>query len=165
METFEAEFQDGDDLFIAIGTTKAKTPDKKTYEAIDLGIPVAAAQVAAQANIKNVMVVSSMGANPSSSIFYSALKGKMEESIAKLGFKNLVIVRPSLLLGNRDERRIGERIGAFFMTSLDFMIPEKHKAITGQSVAKAMVTLANRTHSKNIWMNDELHLLAKEFDQ
>lgn len=165
METFGAELQDGDDLFIAIGTTKAKTPDKKTYEAIDLGIPVAAAQIAAGGNVKNVIVVSSMGANPTSSIFYTALKGKMEELITKLGFENLVIVRPSLLLGNRDERRMGERLGALFMTTLDFIIPDKHKAIRGESVAKAMITLANRSHTKDIWMNNELHQLAKEFDQ
>ncbi len=160
MNAFAAEFQDGDDLFIAIGTTRAKTPDKKQYEAIDYGIPVAAGKLAAEKGIKNVVVVSSMGANAKSSIFYTSLKGRMEDDLQKLDFENLNLVRPSLLLGDRDENRTGENISAFIMTRLDFIIPKKHKAISGQQVAKAMLTLANQPFIKHIWLNDELHALA-----
>jgi uncharacterized protein YbjT (DUF2867 family) len=161
MSSFEAEFQDGDDLFIAIGTTQAKTPDKKKYEAIDYGIPVAAAELAVEKSIANVAVVSSMGADSKSKIFYSALKGKMENAISDLPIKNLNIVRPSLLLGDRNENRLGERMATFFMTNLSFLIPKKHKAIQGRDVAKAMIVLVNQEHEKIIWMNDELHELAR----
>jgi uncharacterized protein YbjT (DUF2867 family) len=161
MPSFGVEFQGADDLFIAIGTTRAKTPDKKMYEAIDYGIPLAAAKMAAKYGIAHVAVVSSMGANAKSSIFYAALKGRMEDDIQRLGIKYLVIVRPSLLLGKRDESRTGERLAALFMTKLDFFIPAKHKAIQGSDVARAMLMLVNRKNQKTLWLNNELHLLTK----
>ena len=160
---FEEQFINVDDLFIAIGTTRAKTPDKKQYEAIDFGIPVNAGKMAADAGIKNVCVVSSMGANPTSSIFYSALKGRMEAEMMGLPLPNLNIVRPSLLLGNRNEKRALEKLSMQLMTSMAFLIPKKHRAINAADVARAMVVLANTNHSKHIWSNWELMLLALQY--
>jgi uncharacterized protein YbjT (DUF2867 family) len=160
IQDFKAEFEKADDLFIAIGTTKAKTPGKVLYKKIDLGIPVEAGKLAKQAGIKNVCAVSSMGANAKSNIFYSSLKGQMEEALLALNFENLNLLRPSLLLGERDEHRIGENIGAFVMTKLDFLIPTKHKAIQGKTVAKAMVALANLPNQKTIWLNQEIKEIA-----
>ena len=160
MDAFASEFQDGDDLYIAIGTTKAKTPDKKQYEKIDLGIPVAAVKLAERAGIENVCTVSSMGANPKSRIFYSRLKGKMEQLVLTAGIANNTIVRPSMLLGPRQEKRVGESIGKKLMTALDFIIPPKSKAIHVQTVARAMIALNNQQFSKPIWTNDELFKLA-----
>ena len=160
LETQKALFENIDDLFIAIGTTQAKTPDKKQYESIDYGIPVAAGRLAKEAGIPNVCVVSSMGANPKSSIFYTALKGRKEEAMQALGLTNLNIVRPSLLLGNRSEKRAMEKLSMVLMQNLSFLIPEKHKAIPAQTVAKAMVALQNKPHQKVIWMNAELFELA-----
>lgn len=162
LENLSDAFKNVDDLFIAIGTTRAKTADKKTYAAIDFGIPVAAAKLAEAAGIQNVCVVSSMGADPESRIFYSQLKGQMEDKIAELAIPNINFVRPSLLLGHRNESRAGEGISAFIMTNLDFLIPNKYKAINGQTVAATMVHLANAPHKKKIWMNDELFDLAKQ---
>ena len=162
LESFKADFESADDLFIAIGTTRAKTPDKETYQKIDLGIPVSTRKLAKAANVKNVAVVSSMGANAASRIFYSHLKGEMENSLLELKFENLCIARPSVLLGNRGEHRAGENIGAFVMTKFDFLVPEKHKAIEGETVAKALVALANSSHTKSIWMNAELKEIAEK---
>ena len=160
-ENLTAAFENVDDLFIAIGTTRAKTADKQMYAAIDFGIPVAAAKQAERAGIQNVCVVSSMGADPESRIFYSQLKGQMEDKIAELAIPNINFVRPSLLLGHRNESRTGEGVSAFIMTNLDFIIPQKYKAIRGQTVAAAMVYLANAPHQKKIWLNNELFALAE----
>lgn len=161
MDTFADAFQDADDLFVAIGTTRAKTPDKKQYESIDCGIPVAAGKLAAEREIGNVVVVSSMGANPRSRIPYAALKGRMEEALQRLPIENLNLVRPGVLLGKRDEHRTGERLGKFLMTRLDFLIPGKHKPIPAAAVAKAMLVLANRPFEKHTWTNEELHTLSE----
>jgi uncharacterized protein YbjT (DUF2867 family) len=161
MEKLSAAFVGVDDLFIAIGTTQAKTTDKKLYAAIDLGIPVAGAMQAEKAGVKNICVVSSMGADPKSRIFYSSLKGQMEAAIGKMAIPNINFVRPSLLLGHRNESRTGEGVSAFLMTNLDFLIPDKYKAIPGQTVAAAMIQLANQQHKKQVWSNDELFVLAK----
>jgi len=156
MGSFKSVFQDGDDLFIAIGTTRAKTPDKSLYEKIDFGIPASAAKLAEQCDFKTICVVSSMGANSNSPVFYSRLKGKMENYILNLDIDNIIVVRPSLLLGKRQETRTGESVGAFIMTHLDFLIPKKSKAIHGSKVAKVMISLANQKNNKSLWMNDEL---------
>lgn len=162
MERFKSAFQESTDLFVAIGTTRAKTPDKTLYEKIDLGIPVAAAKLAENCGVTNIAVVSSMGADANSRIFYSSLKGKMEAAFLALSADNVNIVRPSLLLGERVEHRAGESIGAFIMTKLDFLVPEKHKAIEGETVAQAMVYLTNQAHEKKIWLNNELKELARK---
>jgi len=161
MEKLSAAFVGIDDLFIAIGTTQAKTADKKLYAAIDLGIPVAGAKQAEQAGVKNVCVVSSMGADPKSRIFYSSLKGQMEAAITQMAIPNINFVRPSLLLGHRNESRTGEGIGAFLMTTFGFLVPKNYKAIPAQTVAAALVNLANQAHQKHVWMNGEIFDLAK----
>ena len=127
-----------------------------------MGIPVAAAKLAESCGIKNIAVVSSMGADSKSRVFYTSLKGKMEDVFVALNTENVNIVRPSLLLGDRKEDRTGEGIGAFLMTKLAFLIPEKHKAIEGKTVAEAMVYLANQPHEKKIWLNNELKELARK---
>lgn len=163
MESFSIEFQDGDDLFIAIGTTKAKTPNRDLYEKIDVGIPITATQLAKETGMKHVAIVSSANAKENSSIWYSAMKGRMENQVKALGLNHVVFVRPSLLLGNRKEKRAGERLATFVMTKLDFLIPKKQKAIPAKTVAKSMIVLCNEPFKKAIWTNDELFELAHSY--
>ena len=160
MESFLAEFQDGDDLFIAIGTTKAKTPNRDLYEKIDLGIPLTAARLAKETGMKHVAIVSAANAKEKSNIWYSAMKGRMENKIKALGLNHVVFARPSLLLGNRQENRAGERLATFVITKLDFLIPKKQKAIPAKTVAISMIVLCNAPFKKAIWTNDELFELA-----
>ncbi|MEI7525640.1 MAG: hypothetical protein WCJ95_14970 [Mariniphaga sp.] len=75
-----------------------------------------------------------MGADPNSLAFYSRVKGMTEEMLKSLGFNQLVIVRPSLLLGNRKETRIAETISGYIMKALNFIIPDHYKAIPGEKV-------------------------------
>lgn len=162
LEHHASYFTDVDDVFIAIGTTQAKTPNKTQYEAIDFGIPVAAGKLAQAARCKNVAVVSSMGANAASKVFYSALKGRMEDALRALNLPNLVVVRPSLLLGHRTEQRHAEKIAMQVMQGLKFIIPAKCKAIPAQKVARAMVVLVNSPKQKEVWCNDALLALVPD---
>jgi len=161
LENFAPLFTDVDDVYICIGTTQAKTPDETTYFKIDYGIPVAAAALAAKAQVPNVCIVSAMGANAKSRIFYNATKGKMEDDIRKMGIQNLNIARPSLIVGNRHEGRTGEGVAKILMTTLDFLIPKKYKAIQAETIARAMVALANASQKQEIFENDVLLDLGK----
>ena len=127
----------GDVLFCCIGTTASKTKDKEVYKAIDYGIPVSAAKLATINNIKTFVVLSSMGANPSSSIFYNKTKGEMERDVLRQNIKNTYVLRPSLIGGNRDEVRVGERIGKVVMSLLGpfFLGPlKKYKIISPENI-------------------------------
>jgi len=110
LENYAAEFT-GDVVFCCIGTTKAKTPDETDYKSIDFGIPVAAAKLAKQNNIPAFIVISALGANVKSLIFYSRIKGEMEQSVIDLKIPKTHILEPSLIAGDRIEQVVGERMG------------------------------------------------------
>lgn len=134
-----------DEVFCCIGTTSAKTGDRAIYKAIDFGIPSAAAKLAKENNIPTFLVMSSLGANPKSNIFYSRTKGEMEQAVLNQKIPNTYILRPSLILGERDENRMGEKIGGvlFKLTSV-FLIGrlKKYRAIEADCIASAMISLA-----------------------
>lgn len=147
---------EGDVVFCCIGTTKSKTPDKENYRKIDYGIPVAAAKLARQNNIKNFIVISAIGADSNSSVFYNKTKGEMEEAVLAQDVKNTYILRPSLIVGNRNERRFGEGMASVFMKLFDFLIPKKYKIINAETIAKAMQELAASGYSKSVISSDEI---------
>ncbi len=130
-----------DEVFVCIGTTKAKTPDKQLYYAIDYSIPTISAKLAEQNKISTFSVISAIGANAQSSVFYSRTKGEMERDILKCDIPNILIYRPSLIYGNRKDKRLGEKIGAFLIKSLQFLLIgkwKKYRAIRGEDLAKAL---------------------------
>ena len=102
-------------MYCCIGTTSAKTKDRTVYKAIDFGIPFAAAKLAKQNNISTYLVVSAMGANSKSKIFYNRTKGDMEQAVLSQKIPNTYILRPSLILGERNEKRFGESLGAVLL--------------------------------------------------
>jgi uncharacterized protein YbjT (DUF2867 family) len=111
LEQFKSDFT-ADEVFCCIGTTSAKTKDRTVYTAIDFGIPFTAAKLAAENGIPTFLVMSSMGANAKSNIFYSRTKGEMEQAVLNQKIPNTYILRPSLILGDRDEKRFGESFGS-----------------------------------------------------
>ena len=134
-----------DVVFCAIGSTMKKVKgDKGAYRKIDFDIPVNIARFCKMTGCEKFILVSSAGANAKSMNFYQRLKGETEESVKEAGPKTIHIMRPSLLLGERKEFRLGENIGKAFMTILSFLIPEKYKAIHGKDVAKVMLALAKK---------------------
>ncbi len=149
LEKFADNFT-ADQVFCCIGTTKAKTPDKNLYHAIDYGIPLSAANLAEQNNIKTFSVISAIGANANSSIFYSRTKGEMEQSVLECNIPNILIYRPSIIFGQREDKRMAEKIGTYIIKTFQiFMIGKlkKYRAISGKDLAKALfVGAKNKGH-------------------
>ncbi|NBG65582.1 NAD-dependent epimerase/dehydratase family protein [Acidiluteibacter ferrifornacis] len=148
-----------DEVFCCIGTTIKKAGSRENFKAVDYAIPVQFGKIALRNKWPNFAFVSSLGADAKSSTFYTKVKGEVEEKLIDFGFKNLVIVRPSLLLGERDEFRFGERIAQLAFSVLGFVMVgplKKYKAIQAKQVAKSMIYYMNQKNSKIIHENDEL---------
>jgi uncharacterized protein YbjT (DUF2867 family) len=131
-----------DDVFSCLGTTIAIAKTKENFKSIDYGIPLSVAQKAKEGGSTGFFLVSAMGADAGSGIFYSRVKGELDEAVKKLQFAKTGIFRPSMLLGQRKEFRFGELIGKKIMQGLRFLIPDKYKGIQAEQVAKAMLHLA-----------------------
>ena len=147
----------GDDLFCCLGTTIKTAGSKEAFRKVDLDYVVNVAKASKGNGINHFAVISAMGANKNSTVFYNQIKGEMEESIKAIGFNSTYIIRPSLLLGDRKEFRFGELIGKFFMITLSFLIPKKYRAIYDVQVAISMIHFMSHTeHGYFIKENDEL---------
>ena len=130
-------------VFVSIGTTQSKVNwDLKKYKKIDYEIPIKIAKEAKKLNINKYLIVSSAGADINARGFYLSLKGQLENDIIKIGIKNTFIFRPSLLMGNRKEKRIGEKIAQVVMPLFSFLLPKKYRPINAESVAKSMINLS-----------------------
>jgi uncharacterized protein YbjT (DUF2867 family) len=140
-----------DEIFIALGTTQKKTPDKKLYYQIDHDYPVLAAKLAKENGAKAVFLVSAIGANAKSSIFYTRMKGETEQDIINLNLDHTNIFRPSMILGDRKESRPLEKvfIGIFkFINPLFVGEMNKYKGIEASDIAKTMVKSADQLNEK-----------------
>ena len=149
----------GDDCFFCIGTTKKNSPDKNEYKRVELEVPKQVAQIAKSNLVNSFVFVSSGYADPKSSGDYLKFKGLVEEELKRLNFSKLGIMRPSFLLGNRQEKRVGEKIGIFVFKLLSpvFLGPLKNmKPIHSETVAKAMIKIANENLEKTIFESDEI---------
>lgn len=150
-ETFKADV-----VFCCIGTTKSKTPNKDTYKKIDYGIPVAAAKLAKQNDIKTFIVISALGASENSNVFYNKTKGEMQRDVLLQKIKNTYILQPSLIVGDRNESRFGENLAEVFMKVFGFLIPAKYKMIEAETIAEAMRVLSKDGYSEKIITSDKI---------
>lgn len=154
-----------DEVFIALGTTQKKTPDKKLYYQIDHDYPVLAAKLAKENGAKSVFLVSAVGANPDSSVFYVKMKGETERDIINLNLDHTYIFRPSMILGDRKESRPLEKvfIGIFkFLNPLFLGGASKYKGIEASDIAKSMVNSASQLNDKvKILQWEEMTALLK----
>ena len=149
----------GDDCFFCIGTTKQNSPDQSEYRRVELDVPKKIAQIAKSNSVNSFVFVSSGYADPKSSGDYLKFKGEVEEELKRLNFPKLGIMRPSFLLGDRKEKRVGEKIGIFVFKLLSplFLGPlKKMKPIHSQNVAKAMIKIANENLRKTIFESNEI---------
>lgn len=136
---------DVDDVFIALGTTKAKMPDEARYYRIDHDYPVQAAAIAQVRGATGVFLVSAVGANAGSSVFYTRTKGETERDVIALGIARTHIFRPSLLLGQREESRPLERLIIAAWPAINWILvggARKYRGIEGVEVARAMLCAA-----------------------
>ena len=153
-----------DEVFCCIGTTTKKTPDKELYKKIDYGISVDSAKLCKQNCINTFIVMSSMGANANSSIFYSKTKGEMEEAVFKQKIKNTYVLRPSIIGGNRNESRFTEKVGLVAMKIFDPLLVgllRKYRTINAETIANAMIHLANNNIDERIIESDKIQQLGK----
>ena len=149
----------GDDCFFCIGTTKQNSPNKDEYRRIELDMPKQIAQIAKSNSVNSFVFVSSGFADPKSSGDYLKFKGEVEEELKKLNFSKLGIMRPSFLMGDRKEKRIGEKIGIFLFKMLSplFLGPlKKMKPIHSEKVAKAMIKVSNGDFKKTVFESNEI---------
>lgn len=138
------------EVFCCIGTTKAKTSDKSIYKKIDYGIPVVAASLSKQNDIGTFVVISALGAKKKSKIFYNRVKGQMEAAVLDLDIKNTYILQPSLISGEREEKRVGESIMKFVMSLLKPILKagdlKRYQPVHPQTIVNCMVWVANHEY-------------------
>lgn len=143
-----AKLDIGDVIFCCIGTTRKKVKGNKTeYRKVDYDIPIITARLGVQHGFNQFLLVSAIGAHPAAANFYLQLKGCVEEDITALPFESIHIFRPSILLGKRNEFRMGERIGKVIMQAISvFLIGawRKFKPMQAIHVAQSMVAAANK---------------------
>ena len=147
----------GDDCFFCIGTTKKQTPNNDEYRNIEYNFPVNIGKIAKNNNVRSFMYVSSLGSNPNTKNTYLKNKGEAEEFLKKLNFSQLSIIRPSFLLGDRNEFRLGEIIGKNIYKKLSFLFQgslRKFRAIESKNVAKAMIVISKNNY-QDIYFDSE----------
>lgn len=131
-----------DDVFCCLGTTMAKARSKEKFFEVDFAYPLALAKATAGLGAKQYLLVSALGANKGSPIFYNRVKGQLEEAISGVPFSAVHIFRPSLLVGPRKEKRSGEEAAKKMYKIFGFLIPDKYKPIEAATVANAMIAMA-----------------------
>ena len=149
----------GDDCFFCIGTTKQNSPDKNEYKRVELDVPKKIAQIAKSNLVNSFVFVSSGYADPNSSGDYLKFKGLVEEELKRLSFSKLGIMRPSFLMGDRKEKRVGEKVGIFIFKLLSplFLGPlKKMKPIHSKKVAKAMIKITNGDFKQSVFESNEI---------
>ncbi|MGB5817871.1 MAG: NAD(P)H-binding protein [Saonia sp.] len=162
--SFQSDFR-ADEVFCCIGTTNAKNPDKERYRKIDYGIPVNAAGLCKANHMNTFIVISALGADPKSSIFYNRTKGEMEDAVLELQINKTHILQPSLIGGTRKEKRTGERLAKRAMGILNFILwgpLKKYRSIHPEAIAYAMLWLANNVYDKVKIKSDEIAAIAKD---
>ena len=154
----------GDHCYFCIGTTKQNSPDKDEYRRVELDLPKQIAQITKSNSVNSFVFVSSGYADPNSSGDYLKFKGLVEEELKRLSFNKLGIMRPSFLIGDRKEKRLGEKFGIILFKLLTPILVgplRKMRPIRAEIVAKAMVKLANENINQSIFESNEIAELVR----
>lgn len=143
----------GDDFFCCLGTTLKKAGSKEAFYKVDFIYCLELGKIASQNHAKSFNLVSAIGSDANSSIYYSKVKGELEQALSDLHFSQLNFFQPSILVGNRHEFRMGERIGigiAQIISPLMFGGLHKYKPIHAAQVANAMMNAAQKMANKRV---------------
>ena len=147
-----------DTAFCCLGTTLRQAGSQEAFRAVDQELVLAFARRARELGARHLLVISALGANPRSTLFYNRIKGEMEEALKAMDWPQLTIVRPSLLLGPRREFRLGERLAAPLLRR----IPGKYRSIEAAVLARALWRLAlEESCGVRIVESDELRRLGR----
>ncbi len=163
-EEANAERWQGAEVFCALGTTIRQAGSQAAFRQVDYAYPMALGRIARRYGAAGYVIVTAMGASERSMFFYSRVKGETERDLAALGLPRLVVLRPSLLLGDRPEKRFGERAAIVLFRLLGGLLIgplAKYRAIEGRDVARAMIKAARRKEpAHEILESDEIAKLA-----
>ncbi|WP_178985359.1 NAD(P)H-binding protein [Winogradskyella helgolandensis] len=157
LNQFKEDFT-ADEVYCCIGTTAKKTPDKTLYKKIDFGIPVAAARLSKENKIPTFLVISAMGANKNSNVFYNKTKGEMEHKVLQQQLEKTFVLRPSLIGGDRQESRLLEKIGLVIFKVIQPLFIgklKKYKIVNAETIAEAMIHLANTNEYSDVIITSE----------
>lgn len=141
----ECDIEFANELYCCLGTTIKKAGSKEAFEKVDFEYPLYIASLAKKRGIPHMLVITAMGANESSPFYYNRVKGKLEHDLIELNLQRLSIIRPSLLVGNRNEFRFGEKAGEVVLKVARPLLVgplKRSRAIEASQVAKAMIVIA-----------------------
>jgi uncharacterized protein YbjT (DUF2867 family) len=165
MDRHAEAFNGVEDVFCCLGTTIKAAGTRERFRQVDHDYPLLAANLAKAAGVRRYVLISSMGADAASKIFYSRVKGETENAIRALQLPMVSILRPSLLLGKRKDFRFGERAAAALSRPLAFLFRGgllKYRPIEARDVAAVMLRVAQMfTPGVHVYENDQLHRMAK----
>ena len=130
-------------IFCTLGTTIRKAGSQEAFRVVDYDYPLMAARLGKQQGARHYLLVSALGANASSRIFYNRVKGEVERDLLALNYPRTTIARPSLLLGDREEFRLGERV----FERLGWLMPPAYKPVHARDVAAALVDASHAQES------------------
>lgn len=136
-----------DAVFCCLGTTMKKAKSKEAFKMVDMEYPVQAAEISAEMGVKQFLMVSAMGADAKSAFFYNQVKGETENRIRQLDLETIAFFRPSLILGQRGEKRFGEDLAKWFFKFLNPLLVgplKKFGAIEASSIAGSMVRFSTQ---------------------
>lgn len=158
----------GDDAFCCLGTTLKRAGSRAAFRAVDHGAVLAFAWAAQRGGARRFFTVSALGADPASRFFYNRVKGETEEALDVLGFATLGIFRPGLLLGPREEVRVGERVAAAALALASPLLLgrlARYRPVHAAVVARAMVRASFGTGARGtmVFESDEIHDLGRAF--
>lgn len=151
-------------VICALGTTIKKAGSQSSFRKVDYDIPVEIGKIAMKNGTRNFILVSALGANPDSKIFYNRIKGEVETAIRQLGFESAVFLRPSLLLGNRKEQRTGEKLARQLGHWFSFLLPGKYKPVEARTVSAAAIYFAeNPERGVRIVESNDIRKIGKDY--
>lgn len=152
-----------DHVFCCLGTTIRKAGSPEAFRRVDVEYPITAASLAVDAGASQFLVVSALGADPDSRIFYNRMKGEMEVGVRRLPLQAIWVLRPALLIGDRDESRIGEQVAEVVLRPLSPLLVgpmRRYRPVSAHSVARAMVALAARDGTGGTIESHEIEPIA-----
>lgn len=136
-----------DTVICALGTTIRQAGSKEAFRRVDLDAPLSIARLAHAQGARRLLLVSALGASSGSRVFYSRIKGELEDAVSAIGFEQLIIARPSLLQGDRSQVRPAEHLGLLLSQAFGWLIPSSHRPVHVRQVARALLQAAHEGES------------------
>jgi uncharacterized protein YbjT (DUF2867 family) len=148
-----------DQIFCALGTTIKQAGSQPAFRRVDLEYPLVAARLGVEHGARHYLVVTALGASAGSRVFYNRVKGELEDALRTLPYRSVSIARPSLLLGDRQEHRLGEELGKRF----GWLAPGRYRPVSARAVALSLVLAAREDRpGLRIIESEEIRRLAAE---